>query len=117
VPAAVGVNVTLMGQVAFDAIEEHEPPGVAANAEGFDPPRLTPVMFALAPNVLLTVIVAAALAIFKVWDPKDALVGERLTPPTPVPDKVNAGLGVLGSLSEIVKLPAAVPAVVGVNIT
>ena len=44
-------------------------------------------------------------------------MGERLTPPTPVPDKGNAGLRVLGSLSEIVKVPEALPVAVGVKMT
>ena len=65
-PVAVGVNVTLIGQVPFAATEEQEPPAVAVKAPGFEPPRLTPVMLAAALNVLLTVIVAAALGIFKV---------------------------------------------------
>lgn len=116
-PVALGVNVTLIGQVPFAAIEEQEPPAVAVKLAGFEPAKLIAPMLTEPLNVLLTIIVAAALARFKVWEPKDVLAGERLTPPTPAPDKVNMGLGVLGSLSEIIKLPGTVPAAVGVKLT
>src|SRR5262249_1509481 len=118
-PVAVGVNVTLMLQLAFTARVAGLTGQLLVWAKS---PELVPAMPILlivsAPGPLLVkVTFCAVLAVFTVWLPKLRLAVDRpTTGATPVPPKLTA-CGVPGPLSLIARLATRLPDAVGEKAT
>jgi hypothetical protein len=116
-PAAVGVNVTLIVQLAPPATLA---PHVFVCEKS---PAFVPVIAMLVidsgPPVLLNVTTCGALALPTAWLAKLKLLTERLTEGggfEPVPDSPTE-CGLPGALSVIVTAPVRFPAAVGVKVT
>ena len=111
-PSAVGVNVSIMLQLAPAASELPQPFACSKS-----PLTEIPERCSVAPPVLLNVIGCAALAVFSSCAPKTNAVGVALAKgSTPVPDRLTTGAVPL-VLLETVRLPVRVPRAVGVNET
>jgi hypothetical protein len=115
VPDAVGVNVTLMVQLAPAATEL---PQVLVWAKS--PLAETPVRFSEALPVFASVTVCAALVVPTVWLVKVSEEAERLTTgaeaAAPVPVRLT-DCGLPEALSVMLRLLDRVPGAVGVNVT
>ena len=102
VPAAVGVNVTLMVQLAL-AFTLLPQVLVAAKSPLFVPVIVILVRESAAEPLLVSVTLCAALVVFTVWVAKVRLVGDMETPgvpppPPPLPDAVTKPLHALSSM-------------------
>lgn len=115
VPAAVGVNVTEIVQLAPAATLE---PQVFVSAKS--PDAVTDVMDRAAVPELVRVTACAALVVPSVREAKVRLVGESTTAGAVTPAPVPLKLAVCGeplALSEIISAPVRVPTTDGVNVT
>ena len=114
IPEAVGVNVTLMVQLAPAATEL---PQVSVSAKS--PLAEILVIVKVAEPVLLSVTVCAALVVPTVWLAKVIEVAERLAVvvgAVPVPVRLTV-CGLPEALSVMLKVPVRIPEAVGVNVT
>jgi len=116
-PAAVGLNVTLIVQLAPPAtLAPHV--FVCEKSPAFVP-AIAMLVIDNGPPVLLSVIPCATLELPTDWLPKLKLLTERLTEGgafEPVPDSPTE-CGLPGALSAIVTAPVRFPAALGVKVT
>ena len=118
-PAAVGVNVTAMLQLAPTATDDPQL-FVVAKLLALVPLRAMLVMLSALEPVLVSVAVCELLVEPTFWLPNPMLVGETLALATPaaVPVKDTVWLeAVLLALSLMVSVAVRVPAAVGENVT
>jgi hypothetical protein len=116
-PVAVGLNVTLIVQVAPAATLPSQL-FVCAKSDVFVPANAMLLIVSAEFPVLVSVTALAALVVFTIWFPNASDVGDRLTvgAAVPVPDKLTVW-GLPAALSTIVTVPVRVPATVGENVT
>ena len=115
-PLAVGVNVTLIVQLA-PAASELPQVLVWAKALALAPVIATLVMLNVAVPLFVRVTVEAALLVPTAWLLKETLVGERLTAgAVPVPERLTV-CGLPLALSVMLTEAARLPVAVGVKVT
>ena len=116
VPAAVGVNVTLIVQLLFAATELPQV-FVSAKSPGLVPVMLRLVMLKLVLPVLLSFTLCAGLVAPTFSLAKVRHEGERLTwLERPVPVRLTV-CGLPAALSEMLSVAVRVPAAAGVKVT
>jgi len=116
-PAAVGVNVTLIVQLPMAATGVVVLQVVPLAATAKSPVTAMLLKLKGAAPVLVTVTGLAPLVVPSGWLPKGRIVGDSETTgvvPVPVSETV---WGLPGALSVSVRLPERLPAAVGVNVT
>src|SRR5438128_2680724 len=112
-PAAAGVKVTLIAQLAPAATVF---PQVLVWAKS--PFAVTLVRLSAVPPVLVSATACAALVVPTVWLPKLRLDGDKLTTAGVFPTPVRLTLcGLPLALSVILSVPVPVPAAVGAKLT
>jgi hypothetical protein len=112
-PATVGLNVTLMPQLAPTA---RVGPQVFVSAKS--PLGAIDVMFNTATPVFVSVTDCGALVVVTVWVPKVRVAGKRVTAAAGTPVPLNRTVcGLPEALSVMVTDPYRVPGAVGVKVT
>ena len=112
-PAAAGVKVTLIAQLAPAATVL---PQLLVWAKS--PFAVTLVKLSAAPPVLVSATACAALVVPTVWLPKLTLDGDKLTAAGVFPTPVRLTLcGLPLALSVMLSVPVRVPAAAGVKVT
>ena len=118
VPAAVGLNVTLIEQVALTASDAGQV-FVSAKSPAFAPPRVIELMVSASLPVFLTVKLCAALTVPVFWVAKVSAAGLTVSVYAginPVPVRLTA-CGDPVALSLMASEASRVPVAAGLNVT
>ena len=116
IPAAAGVNLTLIAQL-LPARTNAPQLLLCAKSAAFTPVTAMPAMFNVAVPVFDKTTVCGSLVVGTAWLAKVRLVGARLTTgTTPVPDNETVW-GLPAALSAMVSWPFASPGTVGTKLT